>query len=255
MKKLVVLGVFFIGVFIFFNNKPGAIIPIQSNTPSPTPINTPGVEFLFKDVLYRVQFIKVNPKDVNFYSNLSDKKSSIQLKQDRNCKAVVNGGFYSVDYKPLGLVISEGNTESEYRNNSLFNGIFGINFADKVFIENSYPKGDTRLAIQSGPVLIKNKVAQKLQLKNDEFARRTIVGLTNNKQEVYFFSVYKDGSMFEGPMLSQLPEFMQLFSKQIQIEIDDALNLDGGSASAFLSESASIREANTIGFYFCVKAL
>lgn len=64
---------------------------------------------------------------------------------------------------------------------------------------------------------------------------------------------YREQSELEGPMLGKLPEFIETFKKQTGIGIIDAINLDGGSASVFISNYDLLREFATIGSYFCAK--
>jgi hypothetical protein len=91
-----------------------------------------------------------------------------------------------------------------------------------------------------------------LAIKNDEPNRRIVAATTDNNQLI-FMVFYRDSSQFQGPMLGLLPELISMFTRQTGIDIVDAINLDGGSASVFISNYDRLNELAHIGSYFCIK--
>lgn len=242
-----------ISLQIFGGNKQVNLSPIfDSPEDSPAPTSKPGTTFNFENQTYRIHYTIANPANISLSSNFEEKLSARELMEQRSCKALVNGGFYSKEDSALGLLISNGYTESEYQTNTLFNGIFGVTFGDDPFLGTTYPRGSTRVAIQSGPLLVLDQKVQGLQLKNDESARRSVVALTAEPNKVIFLSIYKDGAEYEGPLLADLPQLVHDFLVEEDLGVESAINLDGGSASAFYTDGVSLQELSYIGSYFCI---
>ena len=95
-------------------------------------------------------------------------------------------------------------------------------------------------------------IYKNLDIKNDKPARRVLVSL-NEQGEIVFFTVFDRDLVFQGPFLSELPKLLQLISSKLGIEIIDALNLDGGTASVFYSGDISLQELTNVGGFFCIK--
>lgn len=110
---------------------------------------------------------------------------------------------------------------------------------------------DSLNAVQAGPILILDGKPRTLSIKNDENERRIVVAKTND-DKVLFLAIYKKDSAYIGPKLSEVPNLLQEFTQETDIEISSALNLDGGTASAFYTEGVSLGELTKIGSYFCV---
>ena len=76
---------------------------------------------------------------------------------------------------------------------------------------------------------------------------------TTKEGKVIFIVAYTKGNPLSGPRLTELPEIIDELSKNAKLDIVDALNLDGGSHSAFLTKSFQLTEISTIGSYFCTE--
>lgn len=197
----------------------------------------------------RVSWAFEDAEKVQLFSNLGNKETSEKIKSDKNCKILINGGFYSKENTHLGLVVSNYETISKSIQNNLLNGYLYISSQNAV-ISSFPPPLNVRLALQSGPILTKNNNPILLKINNDYPARRMVAGITNNR-DIIFLALYREKSVFEGPLLGDLPKTIGLFAKQTGIDIADAINLDGGSASSFLTEYESLPELSQIGSYFC----
>lgn len=199
----------------------------------------------------RVSWALVEPKQVELYSNLKAKQLSEQIKLDKSCSILVNGGFYSKEYTHLGLFITNFETISRLSQSDTRNGFLWIN-SNSIFITSAPPDDNPRIAIQSGPLLAQDGKALPLKINSDKPSRRIVAGNTEDNKLI-FLVFYQEKSIFEGPMLEQLPEAIELFKDQTKINIVDAINLDGGSASAFISNYDRLDELAHIGSYFCIK--
>lgn len=202
------------------------------------------------EVSIRISWTVVNPKDVELYSNLQEKKLFEEIRVNKNCKILVNGGFYSKEDTHLGLFISDFKTLSAPIQSALLNGFLSIDSADQILIDSSNPNSP-RIGLQTGPLLILDTEPQILKINNDEPERRIAAGKTADNKLI-FLVFYKEKSDLEGPLLGKLPEIIISFKNETGIEIVDAINLDGGSASFFVTPYDLLREMTTVGSYFCV---
>jgi uncharacterized protein YigE (DUF2233 family) len=224
---------------------------IEAPTPTPrawkqsTVANVDGVPM-------RISWTVVQPKKVELYSNLKEQKLSEEIYVNKSCSVLVNGGFYSEKNTHLGLFISNFEIISRFSQNALLNGFLSIDSADKILISADLPYSNSRIALQTGPLLMLDNKPLILAIGNDEPERRIVAGtIPDNK--LIFMVFYRDSAEFEGPLLGQLPEIINLFKKQTGIDILDAINLDGGSASIFISNYDRLNELAHAGSYFCVK--
>jgi len=202
-------------------------------------------------VLTRVSWAIVSPGDVELYSNLKEQHLSEQIKVDKDCQILVNGGFYSEAGDNLGLLIAASEVISPFSKSATRNGILTID-GNHVSIGNDLTVKNPRIALQSGPLLMQNGQPLILEINNDEPNRRIVAGVTKDNKLI-FLAFYSDESNLEGPLLGLVPEAVDLFKKQTGINITDAINLDGGSASVFITDYVVLRELNHVGSYFCVR--
>ncbi len=189
---------------------------------------------------------------ITLIPNFEQTKTAFDLFAYQDCAAVVSGGFYTPEGSPTGLFISERETLKKYVSSSLLNGIYSINDFETPRIGKAVPRDHLRLGLQAGPVLIENSYEQNLKLIRDEEARRVVVGVTGENKTV-FIVFYDPASTFIGPKLVDMPKALELFGEKTGIILADAMNLDGGSASAFYTSEVNLSEASPAGSFFCVK--
>jgi uncharacterized protein YigE (DUF2233 family) len=261
MKRLLVfLGILcIVGIIVFFiqNQKPAEesnVLPASTviNAPTPSPVVIKqSIVINIDEVPIRISWAIVNPEQVEIYSNLKEQKLSEEIKANKSCQILVNGGFYSKENTYLGLFIRDEKTISPEEKSPLLNGFLWIQ-DDNISIGSSSPDINPRIAIQSGPLLMQDGSPLTLKINDDEPARRIVAGtMPNNK--LIFLAVYRDGSIYQGPLLGQLPAIIDLFNKKTEINIVDAINLDGGDHSVFISNYDRLDELAHIGSYFCIK--
>ncbi len=241
---------------ISFNNPESGAINSNSPTPTSIPASIPpanSVDLEFNDNQYSVSWLKVDSADRLFlYPNFADKLSSSEAVSNNNCISLVSAGFYTKEATPIGLFITEGRQLKSKVENTLFNGIFSILYSGESAISGNVSDENTRVALQSGPILMRDGNVDNLSLVNDESARRVVLGITE-ENDVIFFIFYKKGSVFIGPSLTNLPELVKLASEKAGVQVVDAINLDGGGASAFYTGGIKLSEISPIGSFFCIK--
>lgn len=212
-------------------------------------------EIVFKKVrgfenIYNFDYLVVSPDRVFLYSNL-DGLSGKELKSKYDCVYLVSGGFYNLDFKPIGLLLSENEELSSWQKNRLLNGIFSINKLGTPRITRFVPQDPLRLALQAGPLVFEN--GTRVSLKSSvAFERRVVVGVTGDNNPV-FLVFWSENNSFGGPALEELPYLIEAANESFDLNIADALNLDGGTASIFYGESVNLTEANKVGSFFCVR--
>ncbi len=184
--------------------------------------------------------------------NFATKRSAGSVFRDEECRLLTSAGFYDPSDQPIGLFVTDGVTQNPFQKNILFNGVLSVNFAATPRITRTPPADPLRLAVQSGPVLIENSFPQKLKLKSDSPSRRVVAAITGDNS-LLFIIFFDPESQFQGPLLADLPNRLGQFSAETGIALADAINLDGGTASAFYTPDFSLSEASPVGAFFCLK--
>ena len=138
----------------------------------------------------------------------------------------VNGGYFDTDFKPMGLRVADGTTSSPLRRARLITGILlqsdrGI---DVIRVSEFSRTKKIIAAVQSGPFLVEGN--KRIRGLNDsQVARRTFAGVTTNDRA--FLGVCSDVS------LAELANILATVSIVADSKTRRAMNLDGGSSSAF----------------------
>src|SRR3954447_10295779 len=140
--------------------------------------------------------------------------------------AGVNGGYFDPEDLPVGLVVADGKSLASFRKARLLSGVL---IADKKRIEllrsaEYSPRKNVTTALQCGPFLVDGGVAVP-GLNAARAARRTFV-LTTGSDRAGIGSC--------SPVsLADLGEILATPRLLTEAKVQRALNLDGGSSSAF----------------------
>ncbi len=142
------------------------------------------------------------------------------------CLCGVNGGYFDTDFKPIGLRITDTKSFSPLRRARLITGVLlqsqrGIDVIRAS--EFSHTKKIVA-AIQSGPFLVER--SERIRGLNDsQLARRTFAGIASNDRAL--LGVCSEVS------LAELANILATAPLAPDCKIRRAMNLDGGSSSAF----------------------
>lgn len=196
---------------------------------------------------YAYEFFTINDgEEAALYGNWKEKKPLKEMAEKYNCQSAINAGFYDIDSMPLGLFVNHELQKDKPRNSNLTNGYV---YRKNKRINISYTlEKDVEWAIQTGPILIKG-----MKTINDKPARRSVAIRTGDK--AIFATIYSRDSRLDGPTLEELPAVVDDIANKEQWKISTAINLDGGSASAFYAHDIYIPELTMIGSFFCKKSL
>ena len=170
-----------------------------------------------------------------------DDLATVMLKE--NCLAGVNGGYFDPNYKPVGLLISGGKLIAPLRKARLLSGVLSV-AKGRVRLQRVSEfsmKGKITEALQCGPFLVDHGRAVA-GLDDSRNARRTFVAIGGGNEIALGFC---------SPVsLAQLSRILTNGKIGGDLKIDRALNLDGGSSSAFWfrdgDEPFSIPEQKTV---------
>ena len=138
----------------------------------------------------------------------------------------VNGGYFDAEFKPLGLRVADGKTFSPLRRARLITGILLQSDRGVDVVRVSEFAGTKKIiaAIQSGPFLVEGN--KRIRGLNDsQAARRSFAGIATNDRA--FLGFCSDVS------LAELANILATASIVADSKIRRAMNLDGGSSSAF----------------------
>jgi exopolysaccharide biosynthesis protein len=146
--------------------------------------------------------------------------------QRERCLAGVNGGYFDPENAPLGLLISDGRQIAPLRKARLLSGVVSV-IDGRVQIQRAAefsPKSKPAAARQCGPFLVER--SQPVRGLNDTRpARRTFVATSGAQRAALGYSSHVT--------LAQLARLLATPGVAGDLKIQRALNLDGGSSSAF----------------------
>jgi Phosphodiester glycosidase len=164
------------------------------------------------------------------------------MRQER-CLAGVNGGYFDPDYAPIGLLITDGKMIAPFRRAKLITGVLTAS-PRKVQILRTREFSQHQefiAAVQSGPFLV--DLGRSVPgLEKTRRARRTFAAVGSLNRAVLGFC--------SNVSLSELAKILATTRLADDFKIERALNLDGGSSSAFWvareSSAFSIPEQKTV---------
>lgn len=166
-----------------------------------------------------------------------------QAMREKGCLAGINGGYFDPDYAPIGLLISDGKMIAPLQRARLITGVLAASPREvRILRVHEFSRQQRfNAAVQCGPFLV--DLGRSVRgLEKTRTARRTFAAVGNaNRAALGFCS---DVS------LSELAKILATTRLADDFKIDRALNLDGGSSSAFWvareNSAFSIPEQKTV---------
>jgi uncharacterized protein YigE (DUF2233 family) len=146
--------------------------------------------------------------------------------RQENYLSGVNGGYFDPENKPVGLVISEGKLIAPLRKARLLSGVMIVTNGriQLLRVAEYSPKRKAAAALQCGPFLVDR--GQPIPGLNDTRpARRTFIITSGADRAAIGFC--------SGVTLAQLGKILATPEVAPDLKVQRALNLDGGSSSAF----------------------
>lgn len=157
------------------------------------------------------------------------------LMRSAGALAGVNGGFFHPDFRPLGLMISDGRRAGQFTRTSLVSGSFLTIGQEPYLVWNAEFMGERGVnqMLQAGPRLVDNGFALT-SLNRTKHATRTFIA-TDGKRQWALGTV-------RGITLAGLGELLASPGVLPGLQAQRALNLDGGRSTAFYARTPGGRE-------------
>ena len=143
-----------------------------------------------------------------------------------NCACGVNGGYFDPNFEPIGLRIVNEQTIAPLRRARLITGVLMASPRGVQIVRSrEFPRAQKiPAAIQCGPFLV--DASQRVRgLNNSQRARRTFAATATHERALLGFC--------SEVSLADLAEILATTPIDPNSKITRALNLDGGSSSAF----------------------
>lgn len=225
---------------------PSAPQPTHTPRPTPTPIAPDtgwqmaarGIEIRELDVTHdgrhdRLMLARVDPTQWSFrvrYDSEAPRRASDWL-DDSSIQMIINGGFFDPEHQALGLLIVDGVAFG--RTYQDLGGVFGVSAGQVIvrsLILEPYQRGELfEQMVQSFPMLLNGDGAVNTLIRdNHRTAPRTVVGIDRTGRVVFLVSPRSTFSLTD----------MTTWLAQSDLDLDTALNLDGGTSSALLVRTA-----------------
>jgi len=149
-----------------------------------------------------------------------------RVMQQQKCLAGVNGGYFDADFAPIGLrIVNEQITAPLQRARLITSVLFASPRGVQIVRTREFSRrAKVTAAIQCGPLLV--DLAQRVRGLNDSHPTRRTFAATGTKDRA-LLGVCSEVSLAELATILATTQFAG------DLKIERALNLDGGSSSAF----------------------
>lgn len=193
--------------------------------------NSPPYQAPFKLRILRIDLDKFSLRVMDCRSWGVDRMEIKTLAKKAQALAAVNGGFFQPDYRPLGLLIVDGQETNPLRKTDW--GIFMIKDQLPRIIHTQEFQNSQGIsqAIQVGPRLVVG--GRELRLKKQS-AKRSALGITYKNQIILLNS--EDSQVFA----QDLAHVFWLSEAEGGLACRDALCLDGGGSAQMYAEYKSL---------------
>ncbi len=188
----------------------------------------------FMVIKSEVLLLKFSPKRFSFLvaraSDVKQRKSDVRtLTKDLGGIAGINAHFFDPEGLALGLLVRDGRlNQGMHKGGRLLTGVFFIKENKPHIVHRkAYKETTADIAIQSGPRLVVDGKAQAIK-SSDVSSRRSGIAITKKGEVILFATMLR----FPGASFKQLQEMLS----DPTLEIEHALNLDGGSSSQLFVE-------------------
>jgi hypothetical protein len=154
--------------------------------------------------------------------------------------AGVNGGFFTPQFTPMGLMIADGNPTGTWQSNKLLTGAVVVRHSPQLLWNSEALKSrSARHLIQTGPRLV-DSGKPVASLERRKHVPRTFVATDGSHR--WIFGLARHTSLGELAEILATPDLLPGF------QVHRALNLDGGRSSAIYYRTADGREQSAPGW-------
>lgn len=188
----------------------------------------------FMVIKSEVLLLKFSPEKFSFLvaraEDLNQEQSDVRsLTKRLGGIAGINAHFFDPTGHALGLLIQNGREiQGMHKGGRLLTGVFSLKGNDAQIVHrDAFKNKKVDLAIQSGPRLLVDGKVRKI-LTSDVSSRRSGIAITKQGEIILFATMLR----FPGASFRQLQEMLS----DPTLDIEHALNLDGGGSSQLFVE-------------------
>lgn len=151
--------------------------------------------------------------------------------QERSCLAGVNGGFFTPEHQPLGLVVTDGKRINRFASTRLLSGVVYSDHKGIHIVRRSAFRDHSKInaLIQTGPYLVENANAIR-GLEATKSRRRSFIATDWRGN----WAIGVTSSV----TLAELAEILASSNPATGWKVNRAINLDGGSSTGFYFDRA-----------------
>lgn len=183
---------------------------------------------------FELYLLRFDPKKIEIDIALPTVLGNSDIKtmaQDYDAKVGINANFFDNNGKTLGLVIKNGRQINKLHvGGQTLTGIFYIDDGNPAIVHRTEKIPETaELAIQSGPRLMLGGKLAKLS-PSEYSTRRSGIATTQDEKIIVYSTLLR----FPGATLAQIQQMLM----SPELNIKDAINLDGGGSSQLFVDSS-----------------
>lgn len=154
--------------------------------------------------------------------------------------AGVNGGFFTPQFTPMGLMIADGRPTGTWQSNKLLTGAVVVRHSPRLLWNSELRESrSARDLIQAGPRLV-DSGRPVASLERSKHVPRTFIATDGSHR--WIFGLARHTSLGELAEILATPDLLPGF------HVHRALNLDGGRSSAIYFRTADGREQSDPGW-------
>lgn len=249
----------------------GLISQKDTLTPVPPEMETPIAKWGWKQIEEGISYtithagkkdlliVRIDPSLYKFsiYENRNplNSKTIEQIHNSTGSLLTFNGGFFTEDFKPTGLLISEGKELRSLSPADLLNGILAIGHDGEIDFfyrvnDGKFPISITpenyEFAIQNGPALINRQRENLINEDTQKISSRTAIGLDKDNKIVLIVLKQSLLNPDNGISLYQFSEMIRTSGIFTELGVHSVLNLDGGSSTGLMLDEKYFPEMEKV---------
>ena len=257
----------------------GLIAQTDTTAPAPAEIDTPIAKWGWKQIEEGISYtithtekkdvliVKIDPDLYKFsiYENRNpvNAKTIEQIHKSTGALLSFNGGFFTEDFIPTGLLISEGKELRSLSKADLLNGVLAIKHDGTInffyYVNNGkFPISITPenyvFAIQNGPALINEKGENLLTTDTEKLSSRTAIGLDKDNNIILIILKQSLFNPDNAISLYQFSEMIRTAGIFKELGVHSVLNLDGGSSTGLMLDEKYFPEMEKVQNVITVKS-
>lgn len=215
-----------------------------------------------KDIL----IVRIDPSLYKFsiYENKNplNAKTIEQIHNSTGSLLSFNGGFFTEDFKPTGLLISEGKELRSLSPADLLNGILAVKKSGQTDFfyranDGKFPISITpenyEFAIQNGPALINRNGENLINEDTQKFSSRTAIGIDKDNKIILIILKQSLLNPDNAISLYQFSEMIRTAGIFRELGVHSVLNLDGGSSTGLMMDGKYFPEMEKVQNVVTVK--